>query len=207
MVKNNGPGAVTDVIVNDLLPDGYTYVSHTTIHGSYTPTTGVWDVAPAGLVGPDVPSGVTRYLYITATVNATGNHTNTATLEPIPNDNTPNNNTSSAGVTVTCTNPTISSISPATQTVAQNGTPTNLSVTATGATSYQWYSNTTNSNSGGTLIPGATNTTYTPPTNTIGTLYYYVVVSNVCGDLTSSTTIVTVENAVCNAGNTAPVIN
>ena len=100
-VENYGPGSVTDVKVNDLLPNGYTYVSHTTTHGSYTPATGVWDVAPAGLLGPDVPSGVTRFLYITATVNATGNHTNTATLEPIPNDNTPNNNTSSAGVTVT----------------------------------------------------------------------------------------------------------
>ncbi|MFD1613904.1 PKD domain-containing protein [Gelatiniphilus marinus] len=61
----------------------------------------------------------------------------------------------------------------------------------TGAITYQWYANTTNSNTGGTLITGATNITYTPPTfNTSGNYYYYVVVSssgNGCGDITSDT--------------------
>ena len=54
-----------------------------------------------------------------------------------------------------------------------------LSVTATvtqGATlSYQWYSNTTSSNSGGTAITGATSASFTIPTNlTAGTYYYFV---------------------------------
>jgi len=39
---------------------------------------------------------------------------------------------------------------------------------------YQWYSNSTNSNSGGTLINGATNENFTLPFNlTTGTYYYY----------------------------------
>jgi len=39
---------------------------------------------------------------------------------------------------------------------------------------YQWYSNTINSNSGGTLIPGATNESFPIPANlTAGTYYYY----------------------------------
>jgi len=38
---------------------------------------------------------------------------------------------------------------------------------------YQWYSNTTNSNSGGTAIGGATSSTYSPPTGVAGTYYYY----------------------------------
>lgn len=47
-----------------------------------------------------------------------------------------------------------------------------------GTASYQWYSNTTNSNAGGILIPGATNATYTPPVfTTSGTFYYYVVIT------------------------------
>ena len=67
-----------------------------------------------------------------------------------------------------------------TQSLCQNATPTVLSVTVSGGVgtySYQWYRNTTNSNTGGTLIAGATNATYTPPTNTIGTRYYYVVIT------------------------------
>ena len=67
------------------------------------------------------------------------------------------------------------------QTLCQGITPQDLEVTASGGLgttyTYQWYINTTNSNTGGTLITGATNLTYTPPTATVGTIYYYVVVS------------------------------
>ena len=52
------------------------------------------------------------------------------------------------------------------------------SVTGGGPLSYQWYSNTTNSNTGGTLITGATNASYAIPTNlTAGVYYYYCIVS------------------------------
>ncbi|WP_159459781.1 OmpL47-type beta-barrel domain-containing protein [Scatolibacter rhodanostii] len=44
--------------------------------------------------------------------------------------------------------------------------------------SYQWYKNSTNSNSGGQEISGATGATYTPSTDTLGTFYYYCVVTN-----------------------------
>lgn len=40
---------------------------------------------------------------------------------------------------------------------------------------YQWYSNTVNNNTTGTLISGATNAYYSPPTNTAGVKYYYAV--------------------------------
>ena len=67
------------------------------------------------------------------------------------------------------------------QTICQGNAATALTVTASGAgLSYQWYSNTTNSNSGGTLISGATSNSYTPQTSTAGTLYYYVKVSGTC---------------------------
>ena len=68
------------------------------------------------------------------------------------------------------------------QTLCQNSAASALSVTATavsGAISgYQWYSNITASNSGGTLISGATGSSYTPLTSATGTLYYYVIVTN-----------------------------
>ena len=60
-------------------------------------------------------------------------------------------------------------------------TPLNVNATGTGTLSYQWYSNTANSNTGGTSISGATSSTYTPVTTAAGTLYYYVVVSSTSG--------------------------
>jgi hypothetical protein len=65
-------------------------------------------------------------------------------------------------------------------TYTQNSTAAALTVAATanGTLSYQWYSNTANSNSGGTSINGATSTSYVPPTATVGTKYYYVVITN-----------------------------
>jgi hypothetical protein len=49
-----------------------------------------------------------------------------------------------------------------------------------GTPTYQWYSNTMNSNSGGTLIGGATSASYTPPASlsaSAGVTYYYCVIS------------------------------
>lgn len=98
--------------------------------------------------------------------------------------------------------PVINSILPATQSLCSGVTPTNLSVTATGEPtlgnlSYQWFSNTTNVNSGGSSIFGETNATFTPPTTNEGTLYYYCVVSQTglgC-ETTSNTVSVTVNLA------------
>ncbi|MEK4426705.1 S-layer homology domain-containing protein [Solibacillus sp. FSL K6-1523] len=60
------------------------------------------------------------------------------------------------------------------------GESVELRIAASGGVilSYQWYSNTTNSTSGGTPISGATNATYTVPTTAVGTTYYYVEVTN-----------------------------
>jgi gliding motility-associated-like protein len=47
-----------------------------------------------------------------------------------------------------------------------------------GTPKYEWYSNTVSSNSGGTLIPGATTLQFTPPVfNTPGKYYYYALIS------------------------------
>ncbi|MGG4217830.1 S-layer homology domain-containing protein [Paenibacillus jamilae] len=68
------------------------------------------------------------------------------------------------------------------QTVTEGADSPTLSVEASvsdgGTLSYQWYSNTENRNSEGTLVFGATNPSYAPPTSTTGTTYYYVVVTN-----------------------------
>jgi len=98
-------------------------------------------------------------------------------------------------------------ISPPSQTTTLNSTPYNLLITNNGntaLTTYQWYSNTTNSNTGGTLIAGAASATYTPPTNSLGTLYYYAVVGNSSGCKTATPVAqVIVEN--CTAADPVPV--
>ena len=63
----------------------------------------------------------------------------------------------------------------------QNGQTVTLSVTAntnSGSPRYQWYQNSENKNSGGTAIPGATKSSYTPP-ETPGVSYYYAQVWSV----------------------------
>jgi len=56
------------------------------------------------------------------------------------------------------------------------------SKTDSGDLSYQWYSNDENSNEGGTEIENADDASYTPPTDQLGTVYYYVEVTNTISD-------------------------
>ena len=52
-------------------------------------------------------------------------------------------------------------------------------INGVGTATYQWYENTVNNNSGGTLIPGATSSSYTPPVfNTIGYIITIVVIDD-----------------------------
>lgn len=89
--------------------------------------------------------------------------------------------TSNPAEIIVVVDPNVSSQPLNTQTLCQGATPTNLSVTAIGGIgtsySYQWFSNSSNSNSGENPISGATSSTFTPPTATVGTTYYYCVIS------------------------------
>lgn len=77
--------------------------------------------------------------------------------------------------------PTITT-QPVKATAAAGETGPSLSAAATvadaGTLSYQWYSNSEESTSGGTPIEGATGSSYTVPTSEAGTTFYYVVVKN-----------------------------
>jgi hypothetical protein len=86
-------------------------------------------------------------------------------------------------------------------TVCTGGT-LNLSVTASGCTTYayQWYSNSVNTNTGGTKIDGQEADSFSPSTLTPGTYYYYCVVTADCGTFTSDPAKITVNAA--SAGGT-----
>jgi hypothetical protein len=97
------------------------------------------------------------------------------------------------------------------------GTPAaSLSVTANiadagsgGNLTYQWYSNTANSTSGGTSISTQTTSTYTPSTASAGTFYYYVIVTNTNNSVngakmmaaTSSVATITVNSSGSGGGS------
>jgi len=88
--------------------------------------------------------------------------------------------TLTVSVQVNAQTPTITG-QPSGATVTIN-TPYSLSVTAGvsdgGSLSYRWYSNTGASNTGGTVIAGATAADYNPPTSMVGTFYYFAEVTN-----------------------------
>ena len=140
---------------------------------------------------PTTAAFATRYYYVTV-----GNGTCTVTSSP----RTP--------ITVNA-NPTFTSNPAAsTQTVCLNGTPTNLTVATAVGNTYQWYSNTTNSNTGGTPISGATSGTFTPPTNVAGTTYYYAVITNTTTGCTAASNVRVVvvlpELAITTQPNSTP---
>lgn len=161
---------------------GFTGVSSGT-SGSVTVT----PVATFTLTGLSIASGATFGIsWVTNGAVASGSDNgigidNFTMLAPVP-----------------CTNPAITNAgqipSPGTQAVCQNLAPTNLSITATGTSpTYQWYSNTVNNNTTGSSILGATLSTYTPPTSSTGTVYYYCIVSGCSNSVTSATASVTVS--------------
>jgi hypothetical protein len=85
------------------------------------------------------------------------------------------------------------------------GGNTQMTVTGSGGTpslNYQWYSNSSNSNSGGTLISSATSNSYTSPSSSAGTTYYYCSVSASGSGCTNATS--NAVAAIISADPTAP---
>lgn len=80
-------------------------------------------------------------------------------------------------------------------TYTEEDTPVALSIMADGnpEPTYQWFSNTANSTTGGAQLTGETESTYTPTTRTPGTMYYYCVVSNTVESVTSDIVAVVVN--------------
>jgi uncharacterized repeat protein (TIGR02543 family) len=95
-------------------------------------------------------------------------------------------------------------------------TPVTLTVTAAvsdgGTLSYQWYSNATDSNEDGTEISTAVSASYIPPTDSVGIVYYYVVVTNTNNAMTgiktaSVTSAQTAVDVTVRVDAQAPIIS
>ena len=163
----------------------------------------------------DFSSGVGTISNTSTTYTAT-NLTNTTNYRAILSNGGCTFQSGSATMTV---NPLTSiSVQPSSagQVLCQNSAPQLLSVTALGGgLTYQWYSNASNNNTSGTLISGATSSSYSPPTNLVNTQYYYVIVSGTCGSAVTSSvsgaiqitnltaTLTITSGATINCGSTA----
>lgn len=88
--SNLGPDLATDVVVNDLLPSGYTFVSATPSKGVYNSNTGVWTIGTLNAI-TEIAT-----LNIAAILNDTGNHLNIATISALQQDTNLSNNTAEA---------------------------------------------------------------------------------------------------------------
>ncbi|MDY0315273.1 MAG: hypothetical protein RBR32_09385, partial [Bacteroidales bacterium] len=100
LVTNNGPSTAHNVSVNDLLPNGYTYVSSSVTAGIYDENTGDWSIS-------SIPFPGSETLTITARVNLlSGNYLNIATIsqsdqyDPNPSDNTDSETTKPINVII-----------------------------------------------------------------------------------------------------------
>ena len=98
-IANNGPNNATNVLLNDLLLPGLTYLSNSAAGNPYTynPATGIWTL------GAVFANSGTHYMYLFAVATTPGIFTNVATVSVPPGTTDPNtnNNTASAVVSVT----------------------------------------------------------------------------------------------------------
>jgi len=139
---NNGPDNATLVVINDVLPSGYTLVST-------TPSAGTWST-PNWAIG-SLSNGASKTLTIVARVNPTGLYTNTATISGAEIDPVSSNNTSTITPAPKCVAPVLS-LASGTYNTSQSVT---LSTTTSGAIIKYTTDGSTPSQSNGTVYTNA----------------------------------------------------
>jgi large repetitive protein len=85
VARNIGTVGATSVLVEDLLPSGFSYVSSTATKNSYDPNTGEWSLGSMAAASQET-------LTILATVTCDNNYTNVATISSSDFDQDPSNN-------------------------------------------------------------------------------------------------------------------
>lgn len=146
----------------------------------------------------------TSYTFKVRAVNSAGNGIEASAITTPTAGGTPPTNAQTPSI----------SEQPTSATYTQNDTAIELAVTASvvdgGILSYQWYSNTTNSTIGGTPITSSSINGYTPSTGTVGTTYYYCVVTNTNNEATTNKTATATSDAAAvtvnaSGGTTSPI--
>ncbi|ANF98662.1 hypothetical protein AR543_06090 [Paenibacillus bovis] len=180
----------------------YQWYSQSTL--SNTGGTPIGGAVNSSYAAPTSNAGTTYYYVVITNTDNSVNGTRTATIASQPVQVTVKARTNAEAPLITS--------QPSNRTV-NIGEPADLTIaaTASGTLSYQWYSSASNSMIGSVPIASATSATYNAPTDTIGTVYYYVIVTNtdntLSGNKTASTTSQIVSVTVNTLNNAqAPVI-
>jgi gliding motility-associated-like protein len=150
-------------------------------------TNSTTNATPVGTNSPTYSPSVfntvgTFYYYVVVSASGSGCGTTTSAFSEV----------------VVFADPSISIQPLVTQTQCQNVAATTLTMTATGGIgtfTYQWYRTVNPTNTGGNPV-GTNVSSYTPPTNTVGTFYYYCEVSQTglgCSVRSNTATIVVVN--------------
>jgi hypothetical protein len=97
-----------------------------------------------------------------------------------------------------CITSITASITPTLQTICQNYSPSNLTITSNGGlVSYQWYEySSPNQALSAVIIPNEIDSFLLPPTNTVGITYYYCIVTSAGQGCADTSSIVTVETVL-----------
>ncbi|WP_338221280.1 glycine-rich domain-containing protein [Algoriphagus sp. oki45] len=149
---------------------------------SIDPGTAVPGATSATFTPPSSPEGISYY-YVVVSGTCSG---------PTPSDLTGAYIVSPSGTAI---NLDLDSSAPDQIFCLGGGTFTQLEIAATGdggtPASYQWYQNTSPTNTGGILLTGETNSTFTPPSDAsvadgLPRYYYATATSPSCGTVTSS---------------------
>ncbi|GHT21903.1 hypothetical protein AGMMS4957_11410 [Bacteroidia bacterium] len=187
-VKGN---AATPLTITASVTDGGTlsYQWFSNVNNNNSDGTAISSATNASYTPPTATSGIYYYYVVVTNTNnaATGAKTKTAT-----------SNTAKITVAepVDAATPNISAL-PAPVEYVQGTAATPLTVTVSGnnggTLSYQWYKNTSDSKTGASEV-GTDSASYTPPTATIGTVYYYVEVTNTNNDATGEKTVKATSN-------------
>jgi uncharacterized protein (TIGR02145 family) len=154
-----------------------------------------WTVEP-GTTGATPASGTSDNIALTFA--SVGTATLTIAASNACGTATVSNNSYTVTVVPACTSVSINSCTPSTKTASAlegEGTAIILSISASGSPtlSYQWYSNSTASNTGGAAIGSATANSYSTPTAlTAGTYYYYCIATSSCDGSTATSDVFTV---------------
>ena len=175
-----------------------TATSAINLTSNLTGATYTWaGTATAGISG-FTPSGATNTIP-SQTITSTSSSTGTITYVITPSINGCSGTPTNYVITIN-PGPSITS-QPVSSTICLGGTPASLNVNlnnTSGGATYQWYSNTVNNATTGTIISGAVNPNYLPLASTVGKTYYYCIItltSGGCSSIASTIASVTVVNS------------
>lgn len=194
VAKNNGVVDASGVIVTDLLPSGYTYVSATATSGNYNPVDGKWAIG-------DLANGSSATLTVTATVNASGSYANTAIINGNETDPDLSNNSS----TVTPTPGALQANLGVLKTVDVASPTIGSNVTFTIAVNNAGPNNATNVKVTDVLPPGYTFISSTVTTGTFNQLLGTWTIGDFANGAVATMTITARVNAVGPYANTADI--